>query len=460
MENSNQIEEILTFYDHNVSKCYAERVLQFGREKAKHFAWLFQDKKRLTLSVSEEEAASYFYETDNDFKHLFTKTIGFVKNSDTNGAEKQQNFKLAIFRNRITFQNNTYKFTKFCNRFLNLEKAIDFPQFYDKLKTAQCILSIEPMDFLSASENASFSSCFSIDSCHHTGCTAYLRDKITMIAYTTMNNRKIGRQWIYFDNFYVIFGRIYGAISQPVQDKIRALLEERYAAHLQIPNDWILKRELSLPSDCVDNCGHGKNDHDEYAVYFDLQTNAVIRAKNQTTHFDAISLCFEDGINADGDDTQSGQLAENHCACCGDSMDGEGNSTEDGQVCHYCYERYYSYCNDCECHYHNETVTMYYIEDLQEYVCKNCYESGDYGYCPKMNAYYSRDEMTELIVNKEKNIEVSRDWAEDNAYYCQHCDTYFEECESGMEHVCLKCLEEYYQKAEDGSYYPKQAEAA
>ena len=260
----------------------------------------------------------------------------------------------------------------------------------------ECVLSIHPLDFLGASENSSFSSCLSIDSCHHTATTAYLRDDFTIIAYTTINDRKIGRQWIYFNDYYIIMGNHYGSISLPVQEKIRKFIEKKYALHLRVPNRWLVARNRTISEDCLNNCGHNDNDHAEYAVYFDMDVNASIRHKEKTTGFNDLYLDFYDGLDRNGDDADSGHLELTYCACCEEPIEGELTYTEDGPVCEYCLSENYTFCHECERYFYEEH-SMYYIEDEGHYICKSCYENGDYGYCEMTETYYSKEKLAELV---------------------------------------------------------------
>ena len=449
-------DEILSFYDYNVSENYAEKVLKYAEEKRTVFNWLFQGKQRINLKLSDEEAAHYFQDHDVLFSQLHTKTIEFLKKeNDTSN----QNISLAIFRNRIQYKKNVYKYSKFYRK--NIDADFNFQSFYDRLKTAQCVISIHPMDFLSSSENASYTSCYAIDSCHHTGCTAYLGDPITIMAYTRMDNRKIGRQWIYIDDGYLIFGNIYGAISKPMQELIRSTIEEKYAKHLNTSNEWVIKHNYTIDEDQVENCGHADNVHEDYAIYFDLTVNAIARNKEMTTDFSKIFLEFYEGIDKDGYSTSEGTLAIDYCDICGARLNDDGTHTEDGMVCDYCLYHYYTFCSDCDEYFRDERHTIYYIEDEEKYVCEYCYNHGDYFFCEKTEVYWSNDKRVELIKEDGSIMSVSEEWAQENAYYCSCCERYYENYLADVddEYLCDKCLTEYYDEI-DGEYQPKQPQAA
>ncbi|MDP8269439.1 MAG: hypothetical protein P9L97_11995 [Candidatus Tenebribacter davisii] len=459
--NAKLHQQILDFYNAGVSDNYATRCVEFYHQKRKSFRWLFEGKDRIKLSISDEEAIDFFFTYNQQFQSLFYGISEFFH--QMNSQMPSQEIKLAIFKNRIQYDKNEYKFTKFYNRFVKTESdpEVDFQAFYDKLKTAEVVLSIHPMDFLRASENSSFSSCLSLDSCHHTSTTAYLRDSITIMAYTTDGSKKLGRQWIYFDGYYVVLGNIYGSISRPLQEKIRKLIEEKYAKHLGIANKWVISRGKTIEEENLCNCGHGSNDHGEYAVYFDQEVNSAIRHKEKTHGFDNLDLEFEEGMDRYGDDTSSGYLGLTYCSCCNDAIEGESTYTEDGEVCDYCLNNYYSYCSECE-RYHHENTTMNFIEDENNYLCESCYDEGDYGFCEKTECYYTRDKLVEVIESDGTLITVHEDYAAENYHFCDICERFFEnpttETADGF-CVCGLCLEKDYELVE-GSYEFKTRQVA
>ncbi|MCF8346831.1 MAG: hypothetical protein K9G38_06435 [Bacteroidales bacterium] len=453
--------EILEFYSGGVSNYYAERCIDFYHQKKKAFNWLFDGEDRIKLSVSDEEAAMYFFDHNPDFQHLVNKTVEFLYKEDF--PLLVEDVKLAIYRNKITFQKNVYKFTKFYNRYVRTENdpEFDFQRFYDRLKTAECVISIHPMDFIGASEDSSFSSCLAIDSCHHTATTAYLRDDFTVMAYTTDGKKKIGRQFIYFDCFYIIMGNIYGAISKPLQEKIRKYIEEKYAKYLEVSNKWVISRNKTISEDNLYNCGHSNNDHGEFSVYFDQAVSAAIRYKEKTDNFDDLSLDFEDGLDRYGDSTSSGYIGLRYCSCCEETVDGELTYTEDGEVCDYCLNNYYTYCYECERYYY-ENTPMYYIEDENHHICESCYNDNDYGFCEKTEAYYSRDKLMEVIDSDGNLMIVHEDYAAEHFHFCDSCEKYFEKSTTETSDgfcVCNLCLDKDYELI-DGSYEFKSRQVA
>ncbi len=252
---------------------------------------------------------------------MYCRTLGYL--TEMHSYLSSQDIKLSIYRNRIRYEKNEFKFSKFYNRYVKTgdDPEIDFQKFYDNLKTAECILSIHPLDFIGASTDASFTSCLSVDSCHHTATTAYLKDDITIIAYTKSGDKKIGRQWVYIEDHYIVMGNIYGCISHPLQEKIRKLLEMKYAKHIGISNKWVISKDKSISEDCLNNCGHISNEHSDYSVYFDMDVAAKIRHKEGTDNFDGLFLDFSVGLNRYGENSYSGNLDLTYCTCCEEPID-------------------------------------------------------------------------------------------------------------------------------------------
>jgi hypothetical protein len=461
MDNNKLHQEILDFYSGAVEDNYAERCIEFYEQKKKNFAWLFGDNDRIKLSVSDTEAVDFFFTHNPEFRYLYDTTSEFLRKMNLPVSVPE--LQTAIFKNRISYEKNQYKFSKFYNKVVKTEnnKDINFQDFYDKLKTAECIISIHPLDFIGASANSSFSSCLAIDSCHHTATTAYLRDDITIMAYTTIGGRKLGRQWIYMSEYYIVMGNIYGCITHPIQEKIRTLIESKYAEHLNVQNIWKISKGKIIEEDCVNNCGHNSNDHSDYAVYFDLSVNALIRHKIRTSDFHDLLLDFSDGLDKNGDDTSSGHLEVNYCDCCNESIDGDGNYTEDGYVCDHCLNEHYTYCSDCE-RYFYENVSIYYIENEHQYVCESCYENGNYGFCEETEVYYSSDQLVEAVRSDGSTIYITREYAEGQYYFCDACESFHEEPMTQTDdddYVCSECLEEDYELIDD-SYVLKSGQAA
>ena len=108
--------QILDFYHDAVTDHYADRCMEFYEQKKKRFTWLFGDQDRIKLSISDMEAADFFFSHNQDFKNLYHETNEFLKKM--NSPLITRDLKMAIFKNRIQYQKNQFKFTKFYNRYV------------------------------------------------------------------------------------------------------------------------------------------------------------------------------------------------------------------------------------------------------------------------------------------------------------------------------------------------------
>lgn len=371
MNLTTAIESFYRKHDIEVSSHFLSRVSQFRQQKKRLFSWLFGDRDRIVLRVPFTDITQYHTDHNTRFNELLRATQDFL--FDTDESYLLDDLKTAILRNRIQFRKNSYRFSKFYRRYVDKQSTVNFQQFYNDLKTGECVLSIHPMDFITASENASFSSCLQVTSCHHTTTTGYLRDPYSIVAKVVRNGSKLGRQFIFFDDGAIIFGRTYGVIADVLQERIRRFLEERYARHLRLKDEWEYDRGRFLGADQVDGCGHYKNDHDKYSVYFDLDTTGVSRHKTCTRGFDDVQLVFPPGIDHLGHDTRSGNFGTTHCTLCGTVIEDEDDirETDTGPVCYACRDEYFFQCSLCDRVLH-ETRMGEYIEDKDVYLCRAC----------------------------------------------------------------------------------------
>ncbi len=449
-------DEILSFYNYFVPDRYIERIEEFARQKKEKFHWLFKGKQRIEVSITDEQAAEYFVSNDSEFKLLLNKTTEYMRMHSP--GDVQQKLDMAIFKNRITFKKNNYKFSKFYRRFIKPDD-VDFQQFYNRLKTVRCYLSIDPMDFLSASENSVYSSCLAKDSCHHTATTAYLRDNYTIMAYTAIGTKKIGRQFIYINDYHIVFGFIYGSISLPLREKIRHRIEKVYSEHKDIENSWIRSSD-PVNEECLDNCGHSENDHDVYSVYFDTEIDVKVRHKHKTEDFDELYLDFPDGLDCSGEDAESGAFECDFCNSCDVRLSrSDRRNTVDGPVCENCLDERYVYCEYCN-EYHHENSNVFYIEDMEYFICGGCIDNSGFFECDMNGDYWSEEERVIYIDNDKEIHHVSRNWADGNAQQCDHCKGYFEALKTNAEQsLCRKCLEKLYSQKEkiDPSHKPMAA---
>jgi len=117
-------DQIIKFYDGAVDDLYAERCIDFYHNKKRSFSWLFGDKDRIKVSISDLEAVDFFYAHNSEFQNLYYDTLEFLEKMDS--SLSIADLKLAIFKNRILYKKNEYKFSKFFNRFVKPQERIEF----------------------------------------------------------------------------------------------------------------------------------------------------------------------------------------------------------------------------------------------------------------------------------------------------------------------------------------------
>ena len=101
--------------------------------------------------------------------------------------------------------------------------------------------------------------------------------------------------------------------------------------------------------------------------------------------------------------------------------------TNEGLVCSYCRENYYSYCENCGELYHNDY--MYYNDDDGEYYCQECYDecvshrtihSYHHSHSKRVQFFGGVDNGKELFMGLELEIDDGDD-REDTAYNIREC---------------------------------------
>lgn len=132
------------------------------------------------------------------------------------------------------------------------------------------ILSAHPVDILTASQNSSFTSCYSPGGGYFNGVITSMLSPDTLIATVEDLNRpgyKVGRSWIYVNTDMIICARQYGGITNNHHLHIRNFIQAK------LGGDWILKNNSWTINDgLVDMQGPGYLDrgHGNVALRSDL----------------------------------------------------------------------------------------------------------------------------------------------------------------------------------------------
>lgn len=295
-----------------------------------------------------------------------------------------------------------------------------YAQFADELSAKKIsfklYVSINPAHFLTMSNpkgddrGNTLTSCHSLNSTeyeYNNGCSGYARDKTSIIVFTvadpdnpeTFNNRKTTRQIFAYkpggglllqSRMYNTSGGTFGA--QEDSKLYRDLVQREISMLEEVPNLWKTGKFVSgIYRDSVKTgCGFGG--YPDW-IYGDFDAHVSIRADHAN----------------DWEPIEVGTYGL--CIRC-------GQETENGLYCEDC-EQGSNYCDDCEQYTDDELTTVYNSEGGRIQVCQYCLED-HYRYCDVCNSYYPYDEVRDI----------------DGDCLCDDCrDEYCEECDyCGEEH--------------------------
>lgn len=280
-------------------------------------------------------------------------------------------------------------------------------------------LSISPAHFLSMSNpkyderGKMMNSCHSFNSNEYVysqGCSGYINDDVTMIAFTvsdekneeTFYNRKTSRQLFMFDDGILVQSRLYntngGTSGTNNRTKVyREAVQEALAICLDHENHW-------------KTCNYTDNQYkftlfkgDDFGGYPDWEFEEFCA---KLSFFADKDIHFE-SFEAGGAGT---------CIECGEYL-----SNDDYMICSDCY--HYCTCDHCECGCDEDDLTRVHDDYNNEIlVCDNCleeyYERSEYD-----NEYYPNTYMTYL-----EGIGYVHDDQVSDYVQCDRCGDYMLEC--------------------------------
>lgn len=305
------------------------------------------------------------------------------------------------------------------------------------------VISVNPIDYLLASNGNSWSSCHTIDKhnpngysgCRCSGTLSYMMDGSSLVYYqvdAAYNGNdmelqpKIVRQMFHYENGMFIQGRLYPQChdgQNSLYTPIREIMQKVFADCLGLPNLWRKKRGIDTcrafskstgthytdylcQSECsvsriFDMIPEGKDDR---VIHIGHKPYCIICGKE---HSYESQLYCSDVCLAEGQGTFI-------CSDCGELIESEEDVYwVDGEpYCEHCVR----YCDECQEYCRAEDVTYY--NELGGYVCDNCAED-----------YYRCDRCGELIPDGDEMEDA-------------HGNTY-----------CRSCAENHLVEV-DGEYYP------
>lgn len=375
---------------------------------------------------------------------------------------------------------------------VNEETCERFPYLYAQIADEmtshkidfKLFVSLNPAYFITMSNpkhdarGDTLTSCHSFNSTEYSynnGCTGYARDHYTFIVFTvvdptnaeTLNNRKNMRQIFCYKpgNGVLLQSRLYndagGTYREQSESKIyRDLIQREISALEEQPNLWRTFKycgnsEIHLCS------GYGFGGYEDWE-HADFNAKVSIRSDHENDYKEfeigTCGLCISCGC-----ETDQGLYCEecndtHECDCCGGHYNEEelytvhDRNDETLEVCEYCRDRYYSYCDRCGEYYPQTDITETVNGD---YVCSDCLDE-DYVQCYCCDGWV-RDNESYTAVNSYGgdvsvcencigNYYIRCDDCEENVH-CEDTETAYDE--HGNELRIGSCCIENYERCED-----------
>ena len=338
---------------------------------------------------------------------------------------------------------------KICN-YLGYSKHLEYNKEYAKFADAlspikikrHTILSLNPIDYLTMSFGNSWASCHTIDKTnkrgmpnsyegqYSSGTMSYMLDKVSMVLYTVdasyegkeyYTQPKIHRQMFHFGEEKLIQGRLYpqshDAYSEELYTNYRNIVQEIISCIMDVPNLWTISHKAAAYT-------YSEGTHyRDYECYSPCTMSRLKGTENEEQIIiGADPICIECGYTHEVEENInccSRQTYCEHCGCvvhpddviwvdgypycrecveycdrceCYHRTDSTYIPSEDRNVCRYCLDNYYYYCDECNeyCYYDD----VHYIDSTDRYVCDDCLEEY-YTQCVECDEYFLNDHIDE-----------------------------------------------------------------
>ena len=325
----------------------------------------------------------------------------------------------------------------------------EYAKFADSLSPMvikrHTILSINPLDYLTMSFGNSWASCHTIDKenkrdmpdsyegAYSSGTISYMLDSSSMVFYTVdkayddnnyWTQPKINRQMFHWGEEKLVQGRLYPQDNDGYSDAYtpyRNIVQEIMSIIFNFPNLWTVSKGTDAASKYVFSEGTHYKDYRNYS------NCSLSRPKGSTNEhcftIGADPICIECGCThsvSENINCCAGDKRRcNDCGCYIDEEDGhwcgdyfycedcceycdfceEWTHSEThyvegyGDVCGYCLDEYFTYCECCSHYTHNDSIR--FIEAYDEYVCDECLAEY-YTECAECGEYFRTNDMHEV----------------------------------------------------------------
>lgn len=421
-----QAKDIINVYAENrvgITTKFLETFFLAFFAKHNQFKWIFGNEITKYLSLSKEAAIKHQYSKNATFKSLAINTHTYFKNLNDR-KHTLKSIKESIFDNKILFENNSMRFSKFYTK-NKIGRYSDFQQFYDHMKLGNVAISISPYDFITSSQNTPWKSCYRINGVYHGAVHAYMKDTTTIIAYDKdIRKRNLGRIWIYITpppSSWIVLGRIYGKMGLHVRDNIRTTLQKKYNEHYNYPQKtiWEVLNTVNMRGD-LKSAG---------SVYIDTYVSSTSRIPDTNN----LKLHFVKSIDLMGKETTVPNFKQNNIEC-------------------------------FQCGLIDDKHNFLYIN--KEYICTNCAKKLGYVQCVIEKIFFDKKDMLKLSDNtwiqekytnylgichkcnstyllKNMNITIDKQIickkCTTKLTQCQYCGMYFNAKQKFSENMCTIC---------------------
>ena len=345
------------------------------------------------------------------------------------------------------------------------EKA--FAKYADALNPTifkrKAVFSVDPVDYLLASNGNSWSSCYCInkykdreyDGMYSNGTWSYMGDPSTIIMYIVDNDvtsnfagtPKIARQCVFFnDEDLIVNSRVYpgGERNDNTRREFRTYAQQFICELFGLPNNWAVKETSWGEMAMNDIPTTDLIEQDSYFVgYADPRHFEMSFSLNKAR--EALA------VNAAPKKIVYGHKA--YCPVCGGVFEDNGR-----YVCEDCDEAR-KRCAGCGDRFYDDD--LYYCEDTGDYRCSDCCT-----YCERYDEYYSNECTSFDTVHMEGRYGTrSETWCmdaiENDAFTCNDCGEYWRDGDGVLVHdsygierwVCPECAADYAECDECGERY-------
>ena len=333
------------------------------------------------------------------------------------------------------------------------------------------VVSVNPAHFITMSNphhdrrGAMLVSCHSLDSDYEykNGCSGYAQDDVTLITFVpadpkdpeTYNNRKTMRQLFFYKDGLLLQSRLYNAdggtrgdIAETMR-VYRELVQKEISECEDSVNLWDTKKYSYDEYPIETGSGFGGYPDWRYSYDFDIR---ISRKKGQTD-FQKFTVGKRGLCMRCGGETYNGNnglFCDNcgpyHCERCGDGCNEtftvHNSYGEEIEVCEYCRDNEYGYCECCGEYFEELT------EIENEYWCDECRDER-FSRCDNCGEWIRDEDLTKT----DDGDYICEECLQENYTQCSECGCWVQNNEAveiySGEYICKDCKESDYFECEE-----------